>query len=86
MLDRIYGHQLVLRFLQDIRSGEFILDCGENDIPRIAELVARYHDLPLGYADAAVIACAERNGGKVLTLDYRHFGVVARAGLIRLSL
>jgi hypothetical protein len=45
-------------------------------------LIRRYDDLPLGLADAAVIACAERNGGKVLTLDLRHFGVVAREGTI----
>ena len=27
-------------------------------------------------------ACAERNGGKVVTLDRRDFGVVAREGTI----
>jgi predicted nucleic acid-binding protein len=40
--------------------------------------------LPLGSADAAVIACAERHGGRVLTLDRRHFGVVEREGTISL--
>ena len=33
---------------------------------------------PLGLVDAAVIACAERNGGPTLTLDQRDFGVVSR--------
>lgn len=47
-----------------------------------ANLVRRYADLELGLVDAAVIACAERNGGRVLTLDLRHFGVVAREGTI----
>jgi predicted nucleic acid-binding protein len=42
-----------------------------------------FRDLPLGYADAAVIACVERRGGNVLTLDRRHFGVVEREGTIR---
>ncbi len=46
-------------FLSDIEAGAFDLDCGEADMPRVRELVARYADLPLGYADAAVIACAE---------------------------
>jgi len=41
-----------------------------------------YADLPLGFADATVIACAERSGRKVLTLDRRHFGVVAREDTI----
>jgi predicted nucleic acid-binding protein len=37
----------------------------------------RYGDLPLGFADAAVVACAERNGGRILTFDRRDFDVVA---------
>jgi len=40
-------------------------------------LVERYEDLPLGFADAGVISCAERNGSRVLTLNLRHFGVVS---------
>ncbi len=71
-------------FLADIRDGAYSLDCGENDISRILELVERYNDLGLGFADSAVIACAERRGGRVLTFDLRHFGVVAREGVIRL--
>jgi predicted nucleic acid-binding protein len=58
------------------------LDCGEQDFARVRTLVRRYADLPLGLVDAAVLACAERNGGRVLTLDWRHFGVVARVGRI----
>jgi hypothetical protein len=71
-------------FLSDIESGAFALDCGEEDLARIRRLVARYADLPLGFADASVIACAERRGGAVLTLDVRDFGVVAREGTIAL--
>ena len=51
---------------------------------RIRLLVRRYADLPLGFVDAAVIACAERRGGRVLTLDRRHFGVVGREGTLTL--
>lgn len=64
-------------FLRDIVRGDYLLDCGEQDLPRIRELTARYADLPLGFADAAVIACGERRGGRVLTHDQRHFPVVA---------
>lgn len=71
-------------FLADLESGAYSLDCGEEDVPRIRELVARYADLSLGVADAAVIALAERSGGLVLTLDVRDFGVVAREGTIQL--
>ncbi len=69
-------------FLADLEDGTYTLDCGEHDFARVRALVRRYADLPLGLVDAAVIACAERHGGRVLTLDLRHFGVVAREGTI----
>jgi predicted nucleic acid-binding protein len=53
-------------------------------MPRIRELVARYADLPLGLADASVVACAERTTGPILTFDRRDFGVVAREGRVEL--
>jgi uncharacterized protein len=47
------------------------------DFERIAELVDRYADFPLGGVDASVIALAERLGTPtVLTLDRRHFAAV----------
>ncbi|MGH2443821.1 MAG: type II toxin-antitoxin system VapC family toxin [Chloroflexota bacterium] len=64
--------------LADLETGAYTLDCGDGDFPRIRYLVQRYGDLPLGFADAAVVACAERHGGRVLTLDRRDFTVVAR--------
>ncbi len=78
------GLQTVEVFLEDIELGSYVLDCGEQDLPRIRELVRRYGDMPLGYADAAVIACAERNGGRVSTIDLRHFAAVAREGTIQI--
>lgn len=67
--------------LADLEAGAYTLDCGEDDLPRVRELARRYDSLPLGYADSAVIACAERNGGRVLALD-KDFEVVAREGTI----
>jgi predicted nucleic acid-binding protein len=47
----------------------------------VAELVARYHDLPLGTADASIVAAAERLGiDEIATLDHRQFSVVLPAG------
>lgn len=44
---------------------------------RIAELVARYRDLPLGTVDASVVTTAERLGiTEIATVDRRHFTVV----------
>lgn len=69
-------------FLLDLLHGAFSLAPAKDDLRRVRVLVRRYADLRLGFADAAVIACAERNGGRVLTFDRRHFGVVAREGTI----
>jgi len=50
---------------------------GPGDWERMAELIERYADLPLGATDASVIAIAERlDTACVLTLDRRHFSVV----------
>lgn len=76
------GAKVVDAFLADLETSAYSFECGDRDLPRIRELVRRYADLPLGVADAAVIACAERNGGRVLTLDARDFGVVAKEGKI----
>jgi predicted nucleic acid-binding protein len=44
---------------------------------RIAELVATYHDLPLGTVDASIVTAAERiDVAEIATIDHRHFGVV----------
>ncbi|MBV9282800.1 MAG: PIN domain-containing protein [Chloroflexi bacterium] len=65
-------------FLDDLADEVYTLDWHQRDVPRVRELSRRYRDLRLGIADAAVIACAEPHGGRVLTTDRRHFPVVAR--------
>ena len=79
-----HGQSALDQFLADVDRGVYNLDCGDRDIARIRELGARYRDLPLGFADAAVIACAERRGGRVVTYDQRHFPVVAKEGTIQI--
>ncbi len=81
LLEVRLGMNAMRRFLQSLES-ELTLDCGEADVARAAELTERYGDLPLGLADALVIACAERNGGQVLAFD-DDFRVVAREGTLR---
>lgn len=83
MIDARLGAVALKSFLSSLRSGDFECDCGEGDFRRISELVARYQSLKLGFADACVIACAERNGGYVLTLDTRDMAVVAREKKIK---
>jgi predicted nucleic acid-binding protein len=82
LVERRLGVGVLERFVLDLESGALSLECGEEDLPRIRELALRYADLPLGFADASVISCAERSGGGVLTLDRRDFDVVAGEGKI----
>lgn len=72
------GVDAEVRFLGDLAAGEFAIeDMRAGDWLRIAELVGRYRDLPLGTVDGAVVATAERLGiTKIATLDRRHFSVV----------
>lgn len=78
LLARSVGTRAELLFLADIGSGAFSVEPVQTqDWTRIAELVKRYRDFPLGTVDASVIACAERLGiSEVATLDHRHFAAV----------
>ncbi len=81
------GVEAEVRFLGDLAVGNLIPEhVAAADWIRIAELVAQYHDLPLGTVDASVIATAERLAiDEIATLDRRHFTVVQpRAGRLHL--
>jgi uncharacterized protein len=83
MLVRRLGPPALDGFLGDLEDGGFRLDCGDQDLGRIRSLMTRYRSLPLALADAAVIACAERTGSSVLTVDRRDFDLVGReSGII----
>jgi predicted nucleic acid-binding protein len=84
MIERELGAAVLRQFLAFAVDDSLTLDCGESDMERIIALLERYDDLRLGFADACVIACAERNGGRVLTFDERDFPPVAREGTISL--
>ena len=63
-------------FLRAIAEQEIEAPVPE-DWARMAELVERHADLPLGGTDASIVALAERLGASVLiTLDRRHFSAV----------
>jgi predicted nucleic acid-binding protein len=72
------GWEPEARFLGDLASGAFTLEpVHPADALRMVELVARYHDLPLGTVDASVIAAAERlDVTEIATVDRGHFSVV----------
>ena len=76
MVETNVGHHAMAAFLDDCQNGGFSLVWQEADLPRIQELMRKYADLPLGFADAAVIALAEGGSRRVATTDRRHFTVV----------
>ena len=78
LIETRLGWSAEVRFLGDLASGNLLTEpVLAGDWIRIAELVGRYHDLPLGTVDASVVALAERLGVRtVATLDRRHFSVV----------
>ncbi len=72
------GAEPEVKFLGDLADGAFTVEpVAAGDWLRIAELVARYRNLPLGMVDASVVATAERLGiNEIATVDHRHFTVV----------
>ena len=78
LLQSRVGPQAEVIFLRSFGGDGFtVAELEDDDIPRMAELVDTYLDLPLGIVDAAVIAIAERlRLAEVATIDHRHFSVV----------
>ncbi|GII77788.1 hypothetical protein Sru01_27700 [Sphaerisporangium rufum] len=72
------GPQAEIAFLKSFGGDGFqVAELEDEDLPRMAELVEKYVDLPLGLVDAAVITIAERlKLREVATVDHRHFRVV----------
>jgi len=72
------GNRAVLRFLEGIQVGGYVLEpLTPADVNRCISLVRTYANLNLGVADAAVIATAERLGiARILTVDERHFRAI----------
>jgi predicted nucleic acid-binding protein len=76
MVGHRLGPRAESRFLRGLEQLEVEAPAAA-DWPRIAELVDRYRDFPLGGTDASVVALAERLDCEVVvTLDRRHFGAV----------
>lgn len=75
-IERRLGPAVDARFLAGLATVD-VDDPLPEDWSRMAELVDRYRDFPLGGTDASVIVVAERLGTDlVITLDRRHFSAV----------
>ena len=56
-----------------------VMPLDEDDVPLMTELMAKYRDLPMDLADAAIVRVAERERIRhVFTLDQRDFRVYRR--------
>lgn len=77
LADRI-GAYAEHAFARALANGELIAEAViDSEWGRIAQLVKQYDDLPLGMADASLVALAERhNATRIASLDHRHLGVV----------
>ena len=85
-LGRRQGAELEARFLQSLEEFDVRAPVSA-EWPRIAELVRRYGDFPLGGTDASVISLAERlETDTIITLDHRHFSRVKPRHVKRFTL
>lgn len=72
------GARVEAAFLRGIAALDAVIEAPTPaDLRRMAELVERYGDFPLGATDASIVALAERLGTDlIVTLDRRHFSAV----------
>jgi hypothetical protein len=75
-------------FLRDVADGLYeLVQVTAADAVRAADLVEQYSDLPLGTADALVVAIAERfRAVNIAPLDRRHFSIVRPAHMAAFTL
>jgi uncharacterized protein len=68
--------------LGSVLDGSLLVDPGDGDVERIVALMAGRPRLT--FADAAAVACAERNGGRVLTFAPTPYAGLERDGVVSL--
>lgn len=78
LIEHRLGPRSEERFLTEMSGDDFRVEpLTKEDFTRMAQLVQKYADLPLGAVDASVVALAERLATReIATLDHRHFQVV----------
>lgn len=64
----------LMEFIRD--GGAAVVPLERDGLSRCFELMQRYADIPMDFADASILAAAEQVGtDKVFTLDHKHFGI-----------
>jgi uncharacterized protein len=88
LVGKYVGAEAEINLVEALAAGDLSqIDVPASDLIRMAELMRRYADFPLGVTDASVIAAAERlRATEVATLDQRHFHAVRPAHVTALKL
>lgn len=78
LVGKYVGADAEINLVEALAAGDLTqLNAPAADLHRMAELMRRHRDFPLGVTDASVVAAAERLGlTEVATLDRRHFHAV----------
>ncbi len=78
LIQKYQGHHVMRQFMRRMSQPAWDFEpLQSNDLARASAVLEKYHDLNLDFADAAIVAVAERlNICRVLTLDRRDFRVI----------
>jgi hypothetical protein len=81
LVAKLAGVEVELELLDEVARGAYQLcEFTAQDIDETKAVVTRYADLAIGLADASIVVLARRHSClDLLTLDERHFRVVAGA-------
>lgn len=73
------GQPARVSLLEEVERGAYALEpMSATDIGQARKVIKRHNDLRISLADASIVVLAERhNTAEVLTLDQRHFRVLA---------
>lgn len=72
------GAHVELAFIDSVAADEFVIESPmPEDFSRIAALMKKYADVPIGFVDASVATLAEQlDTLDIATTDRRHFSVI----------
>ena len=72
------GYQVMRDFISELNRSDWQIESlTREDLERVDEILSTYWDAKLDFADATIVAMAERLGVQtILTLDRRDFGMI----------